>query len=95
MKKLFLIITLILTTLFTSCTKVVYVDKDTNKIINQRNKSKSFINLRRVNDYSSYPHIYVDTYTDVLYVSYRHKMSAIMKVDGHCFTYTEWKERNK
>lgn len=96
MKKLFLIITLILTTLFTSCTKTVYVDKETNEVIELKgNKGTDFINLQRIDKDLDYPDVYVDTYTDVLYMYEYYRMSPIMKADGTCLTYTEWKERNK
>lgn len=87
---------MILPMLFTSCTRTVYVDKDTNEIIEMRKyKGTDFINLQRVDTNYDYPDIFVDTYSDVLYAWYERKMTAIMKADGTCLTYQEFLERNK
>lgn len=91
-----IIVTVILPMLFTGCTRTVYVDSNTNEVVEVRKvESSDFIKLQRLDYDLDYPFIYVDTYTDVLYAVYPHKMSAIMKADGTCLTYTEWKERNK
>lgn len=87
---------MILPMLFTSCTRTVYVDRNTNEVVEVRKvKSIDFIKLQRLDYDADYPFIYVDTYTDVLYAVYPHKMSAIMKADGTCMTYQEFLERNK
>lgn len=86
---------ILLPMLFTSCTKVVYVDKNTNEVIETTRKGTDFINLHRVDDDFNMPDIYVDIYTDVLYAVYSQSRTVIMKPNGTCLTYTEWKERNK
>ena len=93
MKKIILILASLF---FVSCTRTVYVDGKTNQIIETRKHSgTNFINLKRIDDDYDFPDIYVDTYTNVLYIFMNSKMSAIMEADGTCLTYTEWKERNK
>lgn len=80
MKKL--IILLIVTfTLFLSCTDKKY----------ENYYSYDFIDFEYIVDKGS-RFILHDKYTDVLYVEDVHRLSPIMKADGTCLTYTEWKE---
>ena len=77
MKKIILILT---SMLFVGCTRKVYVDRETSEVIETRNyKCTDFINLQRIDNDYEYPNVYVDTYTDVLYVFIGNKMSEIMK----------------
>lgn len=80
MKKL--IILLIVTfMLFLSCTDKKY----------ENYYSNDFIDFEYIVDKGS-RFILRDKYTDVLYVEDVHRLSSIMKADGTCLTYTEWKE---
>lgn len=91
-----IIVTMILPMLFTGCTRTVYVDNNTNEVIEMRKyKGTDFINLQRVDTSCDYPDVFVDTYSGVLYAWYERKMSAIMKPDGSCLTYQEFLERQK
>lgn len=79
MKKL--IILLIITfTLFLSCSDKKYENYYPN----------DFIDFEVIVDKGRY--ILRDKYTDVLYVEDVYRLSPIMKADGTCLTYTEWKE---
>lgn len=81
MKKL--IILLIITfTLFLSCTDKKY----------ENYYSYDFIDFEWIVVKGSRWYILRDKYTDVLYVASDYRLSPIMKADGTCLTYTEWKE---
>ena len=85
---------MILPILFTSCTRTVYVDSNTNEVIKMKKYDGiNFINLIPIEANNNFPDVYVDTYTDVLYVFYSYRMSPIMKADGTCLTYQEFLER--
>ena len=81
MKKL-IILLIVTSTLFLSCT-----DKNSEKYA-----TSDFIDLEwLVSD--SNKSICRDKYTDVLYMKGVHELTPIMKADGTCLTYTEWKNR--
>lgn len=100
MKKRFGII-LIVTIIFALCScrpRTVYVD--TNGVVIERNE----VHGAEVSDYfrrdvliiTATEEIYVDRNTDVLYYVYnpitqKYGITPIMKPDGTCLTYTEWK----
>lgn len=100
MKKGFGII-LIVTIIFTLCSckpRTVYVDP--NGVIINENK----VHGAEISDYfrkeplivTVTEEIYVDKNTDVLYYVYnnvanKYGITPIMKPDGTCLTYTEWK----
>jgi hypothetical protein len=101
MKKCFIIV-LVVSLLFilTGCAKkVVYVDQNGKVIENAYGtKVSDYCQMREVCK-KSHERIYVDTYTDVLYYcleenyDYQLGITPIMKADGTCLTYTEWKSR--
>ena len=102
MKKVFF--SLIVAMMFIGCTTSTSVNKLHEKII-----ASSFMDLKLLfkadNPYSSeenelgeyYVYFYVDRNTDVLYMREtsfkRASITPIMKADGSCLTYTEWKEK--
>ena len=99
MKKIFSIIFIIAFIFFLgSCEKqVVYVNQEGDVVQNvYGTKVDDYCRMRRVIK-TSYERIYVDTYTDVLYYCQecgsQYGITPIMKADGTCLTYTEWKAR--
>lgn len=75
----YFIITVILISM-SSCVKYQPVGSNTSY------STEDFINLRIITS-----EVYVDTNTDVLYLSSSSYMTPIMKADGTCLTLTEWK----
>ena len=100
MKKIFRIFFIIsFITVLSGCQKTVYVNQKGEVIENvYGTKVSDYCQMRRVCK-ESYERIYVDTYTDVLYycqeASDQFGITPIMKADGTCLTYTEWKSRNE
>ena len=100
MKKIYKILLLVVFSLILcSCAKkVVYVNENGEVIQNPYgSKATDYFNLKKI-AYTEGEVIYVDTYTDVLYYLYtphidKGAMTPIMKADGTCLTYTEWKTR--
>ena len=102
MKKLIFILACIFC--LTACTKTVYVDSETGnpaKIVNNKVQVESFVNFEIVAEDASFTgsvyYILRDRNTDVLYYKYidgyKCGITPIMKPDGTCLTYKEWKER--
>lgn len=102
MKKLIL---LLITLLFLSCTKTVYIDSQsgediTNKVTNNELLTSDFLRYELLCEsnsliYKNAPwRVYRDTYTDVLYAAWNsgnaYTVTPIMKPDGSCLTYKEW-----
>lgn len=96
MRKLLLIV-LMLFTLVGCSGKVVYVSQD--EIVVQQDKpdipfASDFCDMRKL-DIKGMGNIYWDNNTDVLYWVYegghRFGITPIMKADGTCLTYKEWK----
>ena len=87
----------------TACTKTVYVDSENgtpSKVVNNRAQVESFVNFEIVaadETLTTVCYIYRDLYTDVLYYKYidgyKGGITPIMKSDGTCLTYKEWKDR--
>lgn len=90
-----------LTLLLTGCVGrnvTTYEEPDTGKSIDV--KVEDFIKLRKICSDSSGCRVYLDMNTDVLYY-YEHNaalnmeskaITPIMKPDGTCLTYSEWKQ---
>lgn len=100
MKKIYKILVLVVFSLILcSCAKkVVYVNEKGEVIQNPYgSKATDYCNLKTIVATKGEV-IYIDTYTDVLYYFYvpysdLGAMTPIMKADGTCLTYTEWKAR--
>ena len=101
MKKIFIILAALFACSFSSCKEIVYVDSNTGEVVTPTTVSSpsDFCNLVLVATEAE-THIYVDTHSDVLYLtketfSYKFGITPIFEADGTCLTYTEWKARNK
>ncbi len=102
MKKVFRIAFIIsFITVLSGCQKTIYVNQNGEVIENiYGTKVSDYCQMRQICK-ESHERIYVDTYTDVLYYcleenyGYQFGMTPIMKADGTCLTYTEWKSRNE
>lgn len=105
MKKLIL---LFIPLLFLSCTKTVYIDSQsgediTDKVMNNKLLTSDFLRYELLCESHSFSNnkapwrVYRDIYTDVLYVAWNsgnaYTVTPIMKPDGSCLTYKEWKLR--
>lgn len=102
MKKLIL---LLIPLLFLSCTKTVYIDSQSREDITDKieTKTSDFLNYEILAEAhnmflkGSPAMIYRDKYTDVLYAAWAsgnaYTVTPIMKPDGSCLTYKEWKLR--
>jgi len=77
--------------LFISCAKPVHKEDPVNSAI--QFSESDFINLKKIAG-----RVYVDLNSDVLYYydsrySDRSAISPIMKADGTCLTFSEWKSK--
>lgn len=81
MKKLLTSLLIMMSFMFLSC-----VDEKSKMY-----RTSDFIDLEWIVLDSNLP-ICRDKYTDVLYMKGLHELTPIMKSDGSCLTYTEWKE---
>lgn len=105
MKKLIL---LLISLLFLSCTKTVYINSQsgediTDKVTNNKLLTSDFFRYELLCESSSSTHkdapwrVYRDIYTDVLYIAWTsgnaYTVTPIMKPDGSCLTYKEWQLR--
>ena len=100
MKKDFwrIILTVLLICSFNSCTRTIYVDQNGNEVTPAVYVYPSdFVNLKVVAR-KDFTEVLVDLNTEVLYYvhhsGYRYGITPIMKADGTCLTYTEWKAKN-
>ena len=79
-----------------SCTRTVYVSGETGDVVQYTKPSSSEFCAMVKLDVTNYE-IWWDRNTDVLYwaydVGYRFGITPIMKADGTCLTYTEWKAK--
>ena len=96
MKK-FLII-LLTALLLTSCTKPYVPTESSGQVIAtavyKEFTTDSFCYLKVLaSNFSEV--VYVDLHTGCLYIKKGYGMSPIMKPDGTCLTYEEWKENRK
>lgn len=95
MKKLILFL---LPLMFIGCTIENYSESSNQT---QKDNVSDFITFEVCAEDSGYQYILRDVYTDVLYYKYvkatagGRAITPIMKADGSCLTYTEWKKRNK
>jgi len=83
-----------------SCTRTVYVSEETGKEVQvTRLKTSDFCYMVQldVDSVGRFDEIWVDRNTDVLYwvhlSGYQFGITPIMKSDGTCLTYTEWKSK--
>ena len=96
MKKIFGIILAVL--LISSCSRTVYVDFNGNQVENAVAPSPSAFCDMKVVARKEFTEILVDLNTNVLYYTqhsgYQYGITPIMKADGTCLTYNEWKVNN-
>ena len=81
--------------MLTSCTRTVYISEENGGI---KPSSDEFCAMVEIDVDSRYDtEIWWDRNTDVLYwahhTGYRFGITPIMKADGTCLTYTEWKAK--
>lgn len=105
MKKFFgiIFIVMFLLVLFSCSKKVVYTNAN-DKVVPSEHMQKANIDdycrIRRVcrKTLGDLGEIWIDTNTGVLYYIYKSGyafgITPIMKADGTCLTYTEWKAKN-
>ena len=80
-----------------SCTRTVYVDKDSEYFLLKNLSTTEFFDKEALVDHPiDEDAIFVDKKTDVLYYQWNYRcITPIMKADGTCLTYSEWKANRK
>lgn len=92
--------TIMLICTLNSCERTIYVSEETGRIVQvTKPNSSEFCNMVQLDVASEndFYEIWLDKNTDVLYWAhhsgYRFGITPIMKADGTCLTYTEWKTK--
>lgn len=99
MKKIFgIILAVLIMCNFNSCTRTVYVDQNGNEVTPAVVYHPSDFCNFRVIARKEFNEVLIDLNTEVLYYTthsgYQYGITPIMKADGTCLTYTEWKAKN-